>query len=536
MVISKSINEVLNCGLAPLKKDIIQLDDSRPKITAVLPVYNKEEYIGSMIVSMRPFVDEIIVVDDCSTDRTAVVAELAGAVVLRSDRKLGRETALHMAFDHISKNSAEIIVTFPAGRTHDPCRIPDIIEPLLKGEADVVNGSILESAQKARMRIAEISTGNQVMVSVVIPAKNEEKTIGTCIIKAKKAFSEMGISGEVIIADNSTDRTPEISRSLDATVVTPDMKGYGYAYIFGMKRACGKYIVIGDADDTYDFLDMPGLLEPLIRGEADFVLGSRFKGEIKPGAMPPLHRYIGSPALNFFLNLFYKTNTSDSHSGFRAFTHEALDRMGLGAHGMEFASEMMIKASSCGLRMREVPITYYPRMGESKLNSFSDGWRHLKFMLLHTPKHVFYIPGFILFALGLGSMLLMSLTGMKIGDIAFGNNSMIAASLSTITGYQLIFLGIFSMEGGRSGGLIGYRRITGFIRDHMSLERGAIVGMLILMSGLFYIAGLISTWVSGGFMDMPMLNRNVLAFSLSILGLQTVSFAFFLNMLADRGK
>ncbi len=373
-----------------------------------------------------------------------------------------------------------------------------------------------------------------VEVSVVIPSLNEEKTIGICIEKIKKVFKNYNINGEIIVADNSTDKTPEIARALGAKVVTPDKKGYGYAYLYAFKYAKGKYIVIGDADNTYDFLEMPKLLEPLKKGEADLVIGSRFKGNILDGAMPWLHRYIGNPLLTRFLNLFFKAGVSDAHSGFRAFTRDALEKMKLRGDGMEFASEMIIRAVWAGLRIKEVPITYYPRQGsEPKLKSFRDGWRHLKFMLLYAPSYLFILPGMFLFILGMVLVLLISAGISKFGFISLGIHSMIASSLLAITGYQLIFLGLAGkiyrakMDMRNDG-------IAEFIVKRLSLEKGATIGLLIFLAGFVYTAYLVWKWVDSGFKDLPMLNQDVLAFTFLVIGLQTIFYSFFLSMLSER--
>ena len=367
-------------------------------------------------------------------------------------------------------------------------------------------------------------------VSVIIPTKNEEKTIGICIEKVKKVFKEYNIDGEIIVSDSSTDRTPEIASSLGAKVIKPDKKGYGYAYIYAFKFARGKYIVIGDGDNTYDFLEIPKLLEPLKKGEADMVIGSRFKGKILPGAMPWLHKYIGNPLLTWILNFFFKAGVSDAHSGFRAFTREALEKMNLRCHGMEFASEMIIEAVRRGLRIKEVPITYYPRHGESKLSSFSDGWRHLRFMLLQTPKYLFYIPGLFLFIVGFILTILLAVTNVSLFGVHLGIHSMIASSLLTLTGYQLIFIGLFSAIYSRSMGLVEYDKITKLITKIMSLERGLLLGIFLTSLGFFYILLLLKQWIDSGFRDLPMLNQDVFGFTIFILGIQTIFFSFFLSL------
>ena len=222
-----------------------------------------------------------------------------------------------------------------------------------------------------------------IKVSAVLPSMNEEETIGICITKIRSVFLEYEIDGEIIIADNSEDQTPIIVKNLGATLITPDGKGYGYAYKYGFNEAKGEIIVMGDADNTYDFNEIPNLLTPIINGEADFVLGNRFKGKMEKGAMPWLHKYIGNPFLTWMLNLFYNSGINDTHCGFRAIKKESLDKLELKTDGMEFASEMIINAVKKKVVIKEIPINYYKRKSDdSKLSSFSDGWRHLKFIIL----------------------------------------------------------------------------------------------------------------------------------------------------------
>jgi len=222
---------------------------------------------------------------------------------------------------------------------------------------------------------------NNPRVSVVLPCLNEEATIGECIKNIKNMFKKEDINGEIIVSDNgSTDNSVKIAKSMDVKVVYQPLKGYGAALLKGIHEARGKFIVMGDSDATYDFLETPTLLKPL-KKSYDFVIGTRFKGRIKKGAMPWAHRYIGNPLLSSLVNLFFKTNLSDVHCGFRAFTKEAFEKMNLKTTGMEFASEMVISALKNRLKIYEVPISYNKRKGMSKLKSFSDGWRHLRFMI-----------------------------------------------------------------------------------------------------------------------------------------------------------
>ena len=233
-------------------------------------------------------------------------------------------------------------------------------------------------------------------VSVVIPCLNESETIATCIIKARRSMERAGLHGEVVVADNgSMDGSPEIAATAGARVVHETRKGYGSAYLAGFAAARGRFIVMGDGDDTYDFDEVDRFVEPLMDG-ADMVMGSRLRGTIHKGAMPPLHRYVGNPVLTGILNLFYRSGVSDAHCGMRAFRRDALRSLDLRTSGMEFASEMVIRASKAGLKIDEIPIEYHPRQGESKLSTWSDGWRHLRFLLIHSPTHLFTIPGAVM--------------------------------------------------------------------------------------------------------------------------------------------
>ena len=383
------------------------------------------------------------------------------------------------------------------------------------------------------MKNSSECVGNLVEVSVIIPSLNEAGTISTCIEKVKAVFRQYGIDGEIIVADNSDDDTPRIARSLGAKVVTPDRRGYGYAYLYGFKHAKGKYLVVGDADNTYDFLEMPRLLEPLMKGEADMVIGSRFRGEIKKGAMPWLHRYVGNPVLTGFLNLFFKTGVSDAHCGLRAIRKDALEKMSLRSYGMEFASEVITEAARRKLRIKEVPVTYYPRgSSDSKLNSFSDGWRHLKFMLIYAPTYLYLLPGLVFCLFG-ALMMLLSYFAVDIGYTP-GFHSMIVGSLLVIVGYQVMFLGLFSKIYGVHVDLFDADRVTELILKHASLEKGAIIGVTIFLAGFVYSGYLVAKWVSSGFAVLPLKEEDIIAFTLLILGLQTFFNSFFLSMLSNQ--
>ena len=375
-----------------------------------------------------------------------------------------------------------------------------------------------------------------VEISVVIPCLNEEETIGTCVKKALTAINELGVGGEVVVVDNgSNDRSAEVSRNAGARVVDQPERGYGAAYLKGFDEAKGKYVVMGDADDTYDFLDIPKFIEKL-RGGADFVIGSRFRGKILPGAMPWLHRYVGNPVLSFILNRFFRLNVSDTHCGMRGMTKDALRRMNLQTTGMELASEMIINASRAGLRIEEIPITYHPRKGESKLNSISDGWRHLRFMLMYSPTHLFLIPGVILMAVGLAFLILLLPGPLRLGSLNLGVHYMIIASLLFILGVQTIWTGLFAKVYSVTERFGSEDRIIGFMTRHFNLEKGIALGLTVLLAGLGLYVYILWKWVVSGFGALQELRVGILALTLSVTGIQTIFSSFFLSMLGIRKR
>jgi hypothetical protein len=369
------------------------------------------------------------------------------------------------------------------------------------------------------------------VLSVVMPTMNEEEGIAECIERIKRGLTEIGVEGEIIISDASEDRTPEIARSMGARVVKPDKPGYGYAYRYAFEHANGDYIAIGDADTTYDFEELPKLFELVAHGDADMAMGSRLDGEIKPGAMPPLHQYIGNPLLTKFLNVFYDAGVSDAHSGFRVISREALDTLDLQTDGMEFASEMIMDAGAKGLRIAEVPITYHEREGEAKLESFRDGWRHVKFMLVNAPGYLFSVPGMVMGVLGV-LVMAMAYTGTGILGQPFGIHSLIAGSLLTLVGYQV---GSFGLLAGSISNPI--RRpddpITNWVHEHFSLERGATLGVGLFLLGSAMASYLIWQWWASGFTELPLVSADIVAFTLIVLGIQTVFGSFFASIVAD---
>lgn len=372
-------------------------------------------------------------------------------------------------------------------------------------------------------------------VSIVMPCLNEEASIGVCIEKARTACEKYGIDAEIVVSDNgSTDKSVEIAQSLGARVVHQPEKGYGNAYMKGFAEARGKYIVMGDSDNTYDFSEIDRFLEPLRNGY-DLVMGSRFKGRILRGAMPWSHQYIGNPILTGILNLFFRASISDAHCGMRAFTKEAYQRMHLQTTGMEFASEMVINASKAGLKIAEVPITYHPREGESKLNSFQDGWRHLRFMLLYSPNWLFMVPGLTLLSMGFLLMLTLLVFGpIQIGTprfLHFNVHYTVLGSLLALIGFQIITLGVYAKVYSISEHFEQKSYAIDFIVRHFSLERGILVGSLTFIAGLLVNLYILFIWLARGFGGRLYLGEAVLAMTLMVIGLQTVFSSFFLSLM-----
>lgn len=368
-------------------------------------------------------------------------------------------------------------------------------------------------------------------VSVVLPTMNEEEGITECIDAIREGLRSLGLRGEVIISDSSTDRTAEIAREMGAIVVEPDKKGYGYAYRHAFEYVRGSYVAIGDADTTYDFTELPKLLTPVLEDRADLVLGSRFAGEIKPGAMPRLHRYVGNPLLTRFLNVFYATEVTDAHSGFRVISRDALRELDVTADGMEFASEMIMKAAVAGLRIKEVPITYHERRGNATLDSFRDGWRHLKFMLVNVPGYLFFLPGTSLLVAGI-VLLFLGGFGVVVFDQPFGVHSAVAGSLAVVVGYQLVSFGLLTVIGAEP-----LRppddQVTRWIRSQFTPERGLLLGTLLLAAGVTIAGVLLVRWYLSGFEVLPSLEADIVAFTAITLGIQTIFGSFFASVVLE---
>jgi len=371
------------------------------------------------------------------------------------------------------------------------------------------------------------------LVSVVIPCLNEAENIEECVGSARAALERMQVPGEVVVADNdSEDDSARLAERAGARVVVERRRGYGSAYLAGFAASRGRYIVMADADLTYDFNDIPRFVQAL-EGGAEMVIGDRMDN-IHPGAMPWLHRYVGNPILTGLLNLFFRTGVNDAHCGMRALRRDVLPRLDLRTTGMEFASEMVIRASKEKLRIAEFPIEYHPRGGESKLSSFRDGWRHLRFLLVHSPNHLFIVPGAVL--AGLGTLIILVVeTGLNLFGRAWGVHAIIGGALLMIVGTQVLALGLCAHAYGTY--FMG-ERDPWFdrMRARFRLEHGLLLGGAFTLVGVAMGAVIVATWVAHGFGSLADERLAVIAASLVIVGIQIFFSSFLLSILGLRRR
>ncbi|HEV2936738.1 MAG TPA: glycosyltransferase family 2 protein [Streptosporangiaceae bacterium] len=327
-------------------------------------------------------------------------------------------------------------------------------------------------------------------LTVVMPCLNEAETVATCVRKANGFLSASGISGEVLVADNgSTDGSQALAEAAGARVVPVSDKGYGNALMGGIVAARGKYVIMGDADDSYDFTNLMPFVEKL-RDGADLVMGNRFAGGIAPGAMPPLHRYLGNPVLSFIGRLFFRSKIGDFHCGLRGFNRDSVMALGLQATGMEFASELVVKAALYGQRVTEVPTTL-AKDGRSRpphLHTWRDGWRHLRFLLLFSPRWLFFLPGLVLLVAGLAIGSIVIPHPFTVGAVTFDVDTLVAASAMVVIGFQSVLFWLFTQVYAGSEGFLPEEPKVQRLLEKLSLERGLLLGAAIGAAGL---AGLI---------------------------------------------
>ena len=374
-------------------------------------------------------------------------------------------------------------------------------------------------------------------LTILMPCLNEAETIEACIRKASIFLGQSAVEGEILIADNgSTDRSQTIARGLGARVVDVPAKGYGAALMGGIAAARGRYIIMGDADDSYDFSQLDVMMAGLRNG-ADLVMGNRFRGGIAPKAMPPLHRYLGNPVLSFLGRLFFHIPIGDFHCGLRGFRAEAIRALDLRTTGMEFASEMVVRSAIAGLRIEEVPTTLQPdgRSRKPHLKTWRDGWRHLKFLLMYCPRWLFIIPGSVLVLLGTLLSVALFFGPVRFQSLVIDLNTFISACLLVVVGVQLLSFGALSRYFAAITGFLPHSpRVVTMVR-HATTDRLACLAAALGAAGVLLFAYAVSTWagVDFGPLSSPLVPRTVIAgLTFIIIGIQVFFAAFFFGILA----
>jgi len=373
-------------------------------------------------------------------------------------------------------------------------------------------------------------------VTILMPCLNEEETIKNCILKAMHSIDKHGLDAEILVGDNgSSDNSAEIAQSLGARVIQVQEKGYGCALRAGISQAKGKYIIMGDADDSYDFGDIYSFISRLREGY-DLVMGNRFKGGIEKGAMPFLHKYLGNPVLSYIGRLFFKIPIGDFHCGLRGMNKEAMTNAGLCTTGMEFASEMVVKSALNKLKITEVPIKLY-KDGRSKaphIRTWSDGWRHLRFLLLYSPKWLFLYPGLFMILLGIMVTALLFNGPVTIKNITFDVHTMLYFSLLSVVGFQLVAFYFQSKVFAIKESLLNNEVWLQRFEKYFSLEKGIVVGGLILICGIAFTVYCFSIWGSADFGDLDpkrVLRLAIPSVSSLLLGIQLIFNSFFISLL-----
>lgn len=375
-----------------------------------------------------------------------------------------------------------------------------------------------------------------VELTILMPCLNEAETLETCIRKALGYLQESGVDGEVVIADNgSTDGSQQIAQRLGARVVPVAEKGYGAALIGGIVAARGRFVIMGDADDSYDFSSLGPFVDRLRQGY-DLVMGNRFAGGIAPGAMPPLHRYLGNPVLSGIGQLFFKPGVRDFHCGLRGFSRERILGLGLRTSGMEFASEMVVRASLAGLRIAEVPTTL-KKDGRSRpphLRSWHDGWRHLRFLLVFSPRWLFWIPGLTMLAIGLLASIVLLFGPVAVGSVGFDVSTMVYAMGAAILGYQAVLFAVLTKVYAHHEGFLPSGPRFWRLMDRLTVERGLLAGLLLFVLGLAIAVAQVVRWGNVGFggLDARSAVRIAIPAVLGLtLGFQTMMSSMFVGIL-----
>jgi len=376
------------------------------------------------------------------------------------------------------------------------------------------------------------SHNNELEISIILPCQNEEQALSFCLSQIKETIKKNNLSAEIIVSDSSTDKSPEIAKRENVILLKHDKDGYGMAYLEAFKIAKGKYIFMADADGTYDFREIPNFINQLREGY-DFVLGNRFAGKIEKGAMPLRNKYLGNPVLSGILRIFFNTQIKDSHCGMRAITRKALQKLNLQTTGMEFASETIIKALKNNLKIKEVPINYYKRKGNSKLRPFSDAWKHLRFMLLYSPLFLFFIPGLILFLIGFLSMIWFLLSNPGAIEVKLFSRLMFLSALSIIIGYQLIVFSVFA----KTYSVVHLKEqapIMEKLYKYITIEKASAVGAIIALLGI--VVFFLIKQPNSEFNQLREIKNSITALTMIAIGAQTIFSSFMLSILGIKEK
>jgi glycosyltransferase involved in cell wall biosynthesis len=382
----------------------------------------------------------------------------------------------------------------------------------------------------------EAGTEKPVEMTIVMPCLNEAETLAVCVDKALKALHDNGIDGEVVIADNgSTDGSQEIAITHGARLVPVPVRGYGAALNAGILAARGKYVLMGDADDSYEFGHVPRFLAELRKG-ADLVMGNRFRGGIGPKAMPPLHKYLGNPVLSAMGRILFSVPVGDFHCGMRAFSKDAYERLQLRTTGMEFASEMVVKSSLMGQKIVEVPTTLQ-KDGRSRpphLKTWRDGWRHFRFLLMYSPRWLFLFPGVLLMIVGLGLMAWLLPAERPLGHVNLGVDTLAYAAAAVLLGFQLVFFGVAAKVFAITEGLLPEDESFDRWFQYVTLETGLIVGVLLFLAGIGIAVSSVVGWSHAGYGPLPpvqMMRHTLPAMLCLMLGTEISFGSFFLSLL-----
>ena len=371
-------------------------------------------------------------------------------------------------------------------------------------------------------------------ISVVMPCLNEEAAIGACIEKIRRTFDQAGLDGEIVVCDNgSTDRSVAIAEAMGARVVHQPERGYGNAYLKGFDSARGRYLVMGDADDTYDFTLIPEFLKALREGGNAFVTGSRYLGG-GDGNITGLHRWFGNPALTRILNVLFGTRYTDVYCGFRAFSREAYERIRPVSPGMEFNLELAINAGLAGLKTAEIPIVLAPRKGESKLRTFRDGWRSLRMMLLYSPNQLFLVPGSVLLSLGLLLHVAVLLGLVRFGGRPAAGVTAVFATVLSVVGFEILSLGLHAKTYSWSRRFDHDNRFLSGFYTRFTLETGLLMGLGLALAGLAILAMIVVEWVKSDLLPLPHPEWASFGATLTILGLSTVFSSLFISAMSMR--